>query len=644
VSGVPDEDDTLAHLRELLELERRETVTRSRRAATEDNDDERQARGELLTDLIPAGEEGGFDGRVVLAFRRRGAEELPPAGFPTGSVVEIEPPAGEAGRAPRGVVALREHDRLEIVLDHDPPAWVSEGPQRMVALPDDVTWKRMADAVARARDARGDRLAHLRELFRGRRTPDRPLPQAPDLPGHVTDRLDPTQQDAVRRALAAPEVFLVHGPPGTGKTTTCVALIQAAVASGQRVLACAPSNAATDLLAERLGAVGVQVVRLGHPARMTEAVRDRTLEAQCRADPESKVVRRLSREAQALRARIAGGRTWIPREEFRAMKRELRSLRRDARRIADQLAERVLSRAQVVCCTLAGAADTRLQDRSFDMLLIDEAAQALEPACWIALPHAPRVVLAGDHHQLPPTVLSDEAARRGLARTLFERVHASLGAGHAAMLGVQYRMHQEIAAFSNEQFYAGRLTAAPSVREHRLTDLPGFSMVADWLQRPFLAVDTAGAGWDEERPAGSSSTRNPGEAVAAARIARSLLDSGAEPGQVGVITPYAAQVALLREHLAGEVTRGLEVGTADGFQGREREAIIVSLVRSNPAGRLGFLRDVRRMNVAMTRARRLLVVLLDSATMAAHPFYEALLDHAERTDALTSVWEHGLVD
>jgi predicted DNA helicase len=318
----------------------------------------------------------------------------------------------------------------------------------------------------------------------------------------------------------------------------------------------------------------------------------------------------------------------------------MRALKDDARRLARMAVDKVIDGAEVVCATLTGVDSGPLGDRRFDLAVVDEAAQALEPACWAAIARAERFVLVGDHHQLPPTVVAPEAARLGLGRTLFERLHASpAGARAARMLETQYRMHEAIAAFSSRTFYDGRLVAAPAVARHHLADLPGVEPVDPWSVEPLILVDTSGAGHDEERAAGSTSIRNPGEAEVVAGIVRLLTGAGVAPRALGVISPYALQVRSIRELLRPEVEAGLEVDTADGFQGREREAIVVSFARSNQEGEIGFLADRRRANVALTRARRALILVGDGATLAADPFHADLLAHVEKTGRLLSVFE-----
>jgi predicted DNA helicase len=295
----------------------------------------------------------------------------------------------------------------------------------------------------------------------------------------------------------------------------------------------------------------------------------------------------------------------------------------------------LLDQASVVCATLTGLDPQVLGQRHFDLLVIDEAAQAIEPSCWIGLVRAGRVVLAGDPWQLPPTILSMQAAREGLAVSLMERLaQAGLGDIRRQLLQ-QYRMHAQIMGFSSAEFYEGTLQADPLVERHLLRELPGVADVP-LTAAPLLFVDTAGAGWDEEREPDGESLTNPAEARWVVKQVARLREAGVAADDLAVIAPYAAQVRLLREQAGMEE---IEIDTVDGFQGREKEAILVSLVRSNPHGEIGFLEDTRRMNVALTRARRHLSVVGDSATLCHHAFYRRFVEYCERQAAYRTIWE-----
>jgi superfamily I DNA and/or RNA helicase len=452
--------------------------------------------------------------------------------------------------------------------------------------------------------------------------------------------LDPTlnasQCEAVRFALAAHDLAVIHGPPGTGKTTTVVELIRRSVRRGEKVLVCAPSNLAVDNLLERLLAHGERAVRLGHPARVLPQLREHTLDLMVEDHPDVRQARKFVKEAFALFRQAGKWTRARPEPGARHdMRQEARALLADARRLEAQAVERILNAAPILCATTTGLDSEVIGQRRFDLLVIDEACQTTEPGCWVPLLRADRVVLAGDPCQLPPTVLSQEAARQGFGVSLLERVVRLYGPAVTRLLNLQYRMHEAIMDFSSREFYEGALQADETVRAHLLCELPGVES-SPLTQTPVQFLDTAGADYDEELEPDGESRLNPQEAALVARKVTALLAAGVAPGDIAVIAPYAAQVRRLREELP---IPGLEIDSVDGFQGREKEAVVLSLVRSNPEGEIGFLADVRRTNVALTRARRKLLVVGDSATLSALPFYRRLFEYFETIGAYGTVWE-----
>ena len=628
---MPGEDDDRAYLERLgalLELEAAEEAARAKARAARLSPADAEAAGISLVDLVVADEFTGLGGLQVLKLTKRSrALDLPWTRIDTGSPVVLTADAVNL----RGVVASKKRDQLSVALQggfHELP---EDALLRVDLSSDEVTTQRQRAALARVMAAQGGRLAELRGVIFGR-TP----PRFEAAPGPLVDpALNPEQQAAVRLGLEAQDVALIHGPPGTGKTRTLVALIRAAVARGERVLATAPSNLAVDNMLERLVAAGVAVVRLGHPARVMPQLVPHTLAVQVAEHPDVRAARRLVQEAFQLRRKAdKHTRTRMDRKAKGALRFEAKQLLGDARRMERLAIARILDQADVVCATTSVDPEL-LGGRSFDLVAIDEAAQSTEPGTWPPILLAERVVLAGDHRQLPPTVVSPEAAAEGFQVSLFERLMQRLPAAAHVQLTLQYRMHAAIMGFSNRELYDGTLTAAPEVQGHLLSDLAGVE-ASPLTTEPLELIDTAGASWDEELEPDGESRRNPAEAaLVAARVA--ALDAAGLPGRdIGVITPYAAQARLLRSLIADEQ---VEVDTVDGFQGREKEAILISLVRANPDRELGFLADVRRMNVALTRARRKLLVVGDSATLSAHPFYADLLTYVEAEGRYRSVWE-----
>ncbi len=640
--------DHFANLSRLLNLEARAEQEEARRRAQAEEGSP-IGDGTTLTALVLRDAEFGLGGRLLLTFGRKNLSgPLPPTRLQPGSPVVLNQ-TNVNRRVPsyRGVVFDRDSTSIGVAIDPPDDELPDEATWRLDLSPDEVSRLRQQDALRRAAAASGDRLAELRAVLLGEKqpafsaNPDReggggaithPVADAQGSPG-----LNSPQLAAIEFALSAKDVAIIHGPPGTGKTTTVVEFIRQAVARGDTVLACAPSNHAVDNLLEKLLAAGELPVRLGHPARVQPELRSRAIDILAEKHSDARQARKLAKEAFSLFRQADKWTREKPQPgEKAALRKEARELLTEVRRLEALAIERVLDETRIICATLTGVDSEVLGKRRFNVAVLDEACQSTEPAGWLPLLRSDKVILAGDHCQLPPTVVSPEAAEQGLAVSLMERLIELFGPGIARLLTVQHRMHAAIMSFSNAEFYEGRLIAHESVAEHRLCDLPGVR-AEPLTETPVQFIDTAGASYDEELEEDTGSRRNVQEAGLASRKVRQLLDAGLSPSQIGVITPYRAQVRHLRELLAD--VSGLEIDSVDGFQGREKEAIIVSLVRSNPEGEIGFLSDTRRTNVALTRARRKLIVIGDSATLANHPFYQRMLTHFESIGAYSSVWE-----
>jgi superfamily I DNA and/or RNA helicase len=592
-----------------------------------------EASGQSLIGLRIRDAYAALGGRTIVVLGKRDPRELLPwTRLAVGSPAVLSPHDNEDDQVWRGIVSARSRDVISVALS-DWPEIDSAEDVRLDASFDEISRQRQRAALLAVKAAPLNRLGQLRETLLGQR-PCR-FDQIVDEPP-LNPFLNAPQREAVAFALAARDVAILHGPPGTGKTTTVVELIRRAVARGQKVLACAPSNLAVDNLLERLVKLGENAVRLGHPARVLPELREHTLDLMVDAHADMKVARRLVKEAHQIRDKADRFTRAKPLPGAkREMRQESRALLADALRLEQQVVTSILDHATVLCATLTGLDSGILDDRTFDLAVIDEAGQTTEPACWLPLLRSERVVLAGDPFQLPPTVVSTEALKAGFNVSLLERLMATLGESISRRLTIQYRMHEQIGAFSSAEFYEGTLVPDATVAAHLLADLPGVAPNA-FTASPLEFVDTAGAGYDEEAEPDGESRLNPQEAQLVARRVRALLDYGLPARDVAVITPYAAQVRHLRELLPVDE---LEIDTVDGFQGREKEAVVISLVRSNSRGEIGFLADIRRMNVALTRARRKLMVIGDSATLGGHPFYAELLQHFEAQGAYRTVWE-----
>jgi len=492
-------------------------------------------------------------------------------------------------------------------------------------LANDITFQRRKDAISSLgkNEQRGATNRMVNVLFNGLPPAQAPTRKMPAVPAERT--LNESQEEAISLCLRSQDVAVIHGPPGTGKTTTVVELIRRAVELGEKVLACAPSNIAVDNMVERLAKLKVNVVRVGHPARLLPEVIDYSLDAICAKGDAAAILKDVRADMNQNVKAAATTRDKAKRRELRA---EFKELRKEVRIRERKAIDQIIQTADVVCCTTAGAATKKLRAKEggWDLVVIDECAQALEADCWIPLSQGARCVLAGDHKQLPPTIKS-EAAKKGLETTLMDRVVAMHPSKCVVMLEVQYRMHGLISQWSSQEFYEGRLKADSTVATHLLAGL-GLDANEDNNVAASVLIDTAGSDCMEDEVEQGQSKRNKKEAVVVLAHAKALMEGGLDGARLAIITPYNAQVELLRE-LSREEGLGIEVNTVDGFQGREKEAIIISLVRSNPRGEVGFLAEPRRLNVAITRAKRHLAIVGDSDTMRSDPFLGRMVDYFE---------------
>ncbi len=625
-SGLDLSEDETDHFQVLARLVQVEAQAEARQAwvrAQRLSPSQAEKRGQSLLGLSVESAEEGLGGRFILKLRKRKrAHPLPWTRLGIGSPVALTSEASHERPTYRGIISGTDSRFVWVALDELPVGSRDRLTWRIDLAHDEAATQRQLAALQRARHSAGDRLAELRDVLMGRKAP-----AFANHPGPIDfdTRLNPFQQDAVRHALAAQDVALIHGPPGTGKTTTIVEVIRQCLKRGQRVLASAPSNRATDNLLERLLPLGFPVVRLGHPARVLPELRKATLDLQVEAHASFAHAQNLQAQAKSLRRRAERQPNSRNARRIRQLLRQdAQRLETQARRLQAGIAEDVLDHAQVVCTTTTGLDADVLGNQQFDLAVIDEACQGTEPGCWIPLLRSRKVVLAGDHCQLSPTVLSKEAEEAGFGISLFERVHGLFGPTITRRLEVQYRMNEQIMRFSSLEFYENALVSHPSVSEHRLAGLPGLNS-SGLTQAAVDYHDTAGLNYREEQETAGDSRYNTAEAVLVTRQVRHLVEAGLPPQDIGVITPYSAQVRLIRRLLPDPlIAGGLEVNSVDGFQGREKEAIVISLVRSNEDQQIGFLSEIRRTNVALTRARRKLIVIGDSETLGADPFYARL--------------------
>ena len=619
-------DDYFEVLGRWLELEAEaERARMARRRQMRDTRDAERT-GETILGLELTDHRTGLAGRFLFDFAKPAGRSLPMTRLKVGSPVVISDASDPADAGIPGVVSRRKPHSIQVASER----WPEGQSFRLDLSPDETTRRRQMAAMARARTATG-RPKQLRDMLLN----DRPIRSGDPIDVEFLTDLNPPQQDAVRFALGAPDLAILHGPPGTGKTTTLAEVVYQAVRAGDRVLACAPSNTAVDNLLERLVGMMPNVLRVGHPARVFEALRDHTLDERVDADPSSDVVRDMRRELEELmRSASRPFRGRDARKRRSLLYSTAGDLRGQIRSLEQSVIRGILDSADVICTTTT-IDDDLLGNAEFDLVVIDEACQCTESSVWQAVQRGERLVLAGDHCQLPPTVLSDEAAAQGMRDSMMQRLIEREGESVFRRLTVQYRMHQSIMEFSSNEFYDGTLVADASVAQHRLHDLGNVNPLPV-TEDSLLFVDTAGAGMEEQLEPDGESKLNPGEARVVLHFVRELMNAGVKADQIAIIAPYAAQVRLLRNRME---LRELEIDTVDGFQGREKEVILITLTRSNDRGEIGFLADTRRTNVALTRAKRKLIVIGDSATLGGNEFYGRMLEYFDANNAYHSVFE-----
>ena len=570
-------------------------------------------------------------GRPVMFFRSEGSEELKYFSF-------------------TGTVSYVDGDRMVVTVPDSAPLLElqqSTDPIGVQLSFDETSYKLMFEALDRVMKAKNNRLAYLRDLFYSHQKAGRFSFEPMKFPW-----LNPTQERAVNEVLWAKDVAIVHGPPGTGKTTTLVEAINETLMRESQVLVCAQSNMAVDWISEKLVDRGINVLRIGNPTRVNDKMLGFTYERRFESHPDYPQLWAIRKAIRELRKNRKKG-----SENYHQKMDKLKSR---AAEIELRINAELFGEARVIACTLVGSAHHLLEGMKFGTLFIDEAAQALEAACWIPMRRASRVILAGDHCQLPPTVKSIAALRAGLGKTLMERI-AENKPEVVTLLKIQYRMNDEIMRFSSDWFYGGKVESAPQIKYRSVLD---YDHPITWIdtsnEENQITIEGEDAPEDSASTASSVSAANQnsdlnfkeqfvGESfgrINKAEAELTLLTLAEyftkigkqrvleESIDVGIISPYRAQVQYLKKLIKKyeffkPYRRLISVNTVDGFQGQERDVILISLVRSNDEGQIGFLKDLRRMNVAMTRARMKLFILGNKDTMTKHPFYKKLWEYVK---------------
>ena len=536
-----------------------------------------------------------------------------------------------------GIISYQYNNQLKINIYTDElPDWSKNGKLGVELLFDDNTYDDMFVALKTAEFLyKTEKEGNIVKVLTGLKAPT----FNKTLVSKTFDGLNHIQQSAVNNILAANELAIIHGPPGTGKTTTLVKAI-GQIAAIEQVLVVAPSNAAVDLLSEKLSKDGLRVLRIGNPVRISDSLTELTLDYQTNMHPYMKECKKLKKQASeyknlAHKYKRSFGKA--ERDQRKALFDEAHKIMKEVSKAEEFVVNDLVEKAQVITATLAGSNHYTIKHLKFNTVFIDEAGQALEPACWIPILKAQKVVLTGDHCQLPPTIKSKDAGKLGFNNTLLEKC-VLLYPEAVTLLNLQYRMNSSIMEYPSKVFYNSTLTAHPTVANRLLLE----------DNTPFTFIDTAGSGYQEKLE--GTSTTNPDEAVFLFNYLNKLVEkiksgsSEADFPTIAVISPYREQIRLLKEQLVNtpdlkEFEPYISINTIDSFQGQERDLVVISLVRSNSNGDIGFLADIRRMNVAITRAKKKLVLIGDSATLGKLTFYEGLITYAESVNGYKSVWE-----
>lgn len=539
-----------------------------------------------------------------------------------------------------GTITFQVGNRLKLALRVDElPDWASDGKLGIELLFDNNSYEEMQAALKEAEKRSDDfKNGDLIKILIGENKPSFKT----DFPPSPVPKLNASQQESLNKILTARDLAIVHGPPGTGKTTTLVQAIKALVKQdGKQILVVAPSNTAVDLLTEKLSDEGLNVIRVGNPARVSNKLLSLTLDSKMTEHSSMKEIRALKKQANEFRNMAHKykrnfGRA--EREQRKALFDEAHKIMKEVGNTEQFIQDDLLAKAQVVTATLVGSNHYTVRNLNYHTVVIDEAGQAIEPACWIPILKAQKLVLAGDHFQLPPTIKSDEAARKGLSTTILEKC-ASIHPEAVTLLQEQYRMNAAIMGYSSRVFYQNKLKAHLSVTDHLVFP----------QDTPLNFIDTAGCGFDEKLE-GTSAT-NPDEASFLVKhLTNYIYKFNKETTAlyfptIAVISPYKEQVKALQELVQDSpdlqpYLSNISVNTVDSFQGQERDIVYISMTRSNNQGTIGFLSDIRRMNVAITRARKKLVIIGDSATLSRLPFYADFIAYAEQHEGYQSAWEY----
>ncbi|EJO70532.1 AAA domain-containing protein [Leptospira kirschneri] len=626
--NFPDSISELEFVRTELEREKKEEDSIFSKDWLSRPIPDRIRQGITLYPIVYEEQTLGREGSWTLTFRFSNQEEYP-IKFQTGAPVQL----GKNEDRIRAILVSLHKEKIKISIE-EVPEWAEEGKCFLDLLPDETSYKEMFHALDVLGSAtKGTRLYVNRELLLGYVKPDLISIRDSDrsrILGRISMFLNESQKNAVVHSVLSEDVMIIHGPPGTGKTTTLTEIVSQLVAEEKKILVSAPTNSACDLLVESISARGISVLRLGHPARVNEIAIHSTLDYKLFHHPDGKLLNEyrkdvieISKQAKKFKRNFGEK----EREERKNLFMEVKELKKTIRSMEIGLIDSLVSSHPVIVSTPVASARDILENRTFDFCVLDESSQALEPAFWIPILKSDRVILAGDHKQLPPTLFSE---KNSLETTLFEKAAERLEShGRVFLLDTQYRMKEEIVSFPSKEFYSDILKSGRPEKEKIPETFP-FLNAFQW-------IDTAGT--DSEEVIINDSISNPFEADLQVRLCFLLKENDWPEEEITILSPYRAQVRLISEKLKDVGLTKINVSTIDSFQGRENRCILLGFVRSNPEGRSGFLKESRRINVGMTRARDLLLCIGDSSTLSQDPFLCKLIRFAEEKEVFRTAWE-----
>ena len=636
--------DRLKKIKDLLFVEREEDFYQYKEQFLRASIEQRKKNGATWFPIQILSNELGYADYVHLEVERTNSLDMPHQ-FSAGKNVSLFSNKNpDEVQEISGTIKQCSKNKMKIIIHTDDlPDWCYDGRLGVNIQFDDNSYIEMQKALDEVIGARNNRVAELREMIEGNDIPS--FNKIDD--SVLIPQLNNSQNKAVKHILSAKDIAVVHGPPGTGKTTTIVQAIRLVLQSEKQILVCAPTNTAVDLITEKLIEQGINVLRVGHPARVSEGLLKATIDGQIQSHANYKDIKSLRKTAEEYFKMAGKYKRTFGKEDAKQRAlfyTEARNCIKESRLLEDYIVNSLFENAQVISCTPVASSNKALANKHFSTLFFDEASQALEAISWIPLLKCKRVIFSGDHFQLPPVVKSSKAKQEGLAETMLDRCikHPDI----STLLTRQYRMHQHIMQFSNHYFYNNELEADATVKETVLS----LHEDRDILNSSVELIDTAGCSFDELQNPETLSLSNVGEANLIFKHLELLLQQYQFSEQqqnisIGIISPYKEQIELLKEKLVDFdysefPVSELAVKTIDGFQGEERDVIYISLVRSNEQSEIGFLSDIRRMNVALTRAKKKLVVMMDTSTIGNHPFYKSFIEYCEKNNFYKSAWEY----